>query len=154
MWGVHFLRRFVEILFIHDYRGHFHTLEAIGTNVFHPLFGFWIGWSCNYFAYYWMPNSYILIPGVLIFILGESGNCACHVMLKRMRTNQPAGDTNHAANTGCLFRYTSVPHHWFELVTWLGFAIATFTAASFIFLALNITIVIIYATWKKYLCIK
>ena len=138
MWGAHFLRRFAEILFVDIYRRDLHVFEVIGISVYYPVFGFWIGWSCNYFTNYWTPINYIFITGIFVFIVGECGNCACRVM-----SRQRADDTDTLTPSGCLFRYTSVPHYWFEVVTWIGFALSTFTLASCLFLACTVFIMLV-----------
>ena len=43
LWSVHFLRRTVEVLFVHDYRRRMPLIESIGAPVYYWFFAFWTG---------------------------------------------------------------------------------------------------------------
>ncbi|KAK2159158.1 hypothetical protein LSH36_157g03049 [Paralvinella palmiformis] len=67
MWSAHFLRRCAEILFVDVHRTNLRIWEVIAMNIYYPLFGFWIGWSCNYSTDYWPPTESIFVSGLLMF---------------------------------------------------------------------------------------
>lgn len=149
LWGLHFIRRFSEVLFLHSYSRKQTYLEAIGASIYYGLFGMLIGWACNYRLNYFLPHPILFYPGIVIFAIGEVGNCAHHVQLKLLKPEEdhqhPSENTNahpHILPTGLWFKYVSCPHYFFEIITWIGFFFATFVLPALLFvLATSITLV-------------
>ncbi len=156
MWCVHFVRRFGEVLFLHDYRRGFKWYEALGTNIYYWGFGFWVGYSINYSVpvNYRTPSMGILIAGIFLFVCGEIGNCLSHVALRRLRTKANGEilmelvPSRHVMPTGRPFRYITCPHYLAEMITWLGFAIASCTLASVIFGGVSFLVLLVLAQLK------
>ena len=160
-WGIHFLRRFFEVLYVHNYTHTMSAVEAVGVVVYYSFFGIWMGWSTNIFLDYFPPSKGIFAIGIIIFLVGEVGNCISHIQLKRLRSKNvlTLGDvtprdsrsdhvtspSGHVMPTGCIFSCVSSPHYLFEMITWLGFAIASFTLASFVFLFVSTVCMCVYA---------
>ena len=147
LWGFHFLRRFGEIMFLHDYRRKVWKTEFILLPIYHLIFGFWIGWSCNFHLVRYNPPFYpILASGGVLFVVGEVGNCASHIKLYHLR-NRPYSKmqmeltpSQHILPNGFLFQVICCPHYLFEIITWLGFAMATCTLASYVFALFTLVI--------------
>lgn len=139
LWGLHFLRRFAEVLFLHDYRRRVWKTECILLPLYHLVMSFWIGWSCNYYLGYFTPFYPILISGAVLFIVGEIGNCAGHVRLFKLRRKPYSAvemertPSQHVLPKGFLFQVICCPHYVFEIITWIGFSILSCTLASYVF---------------------
>ncbi len=147
MWCGHFVRRFTEVLFVHVYKRKMPFFEFIGASVYYGIFGLWMGWSLNFYLAYVIPVMAFFIPGVLIFIIGEVGNCYCHYLLRKVRQRPSAlsaiAPSKRVIPHGFLFEYVTSPHYLFEIVSWIGFYLATHTIAAGVFLlASTITLVI------------
>ncbi|KAK2192488.1 hypothetical protein NP493_29g03021 [Ridgeia piscesae] len=143
MWGVHFVRRFAEVLFLQSYHRKVAPFVAIMASLLYVVSGFWIGWSLNFFLGYSAPALWILIPAMLVFAVGEVGNCLSHVHLERDAVNGTRASPIHAVvSMSALFHFISCPHYLFEIVTWLGFAMAAFTLPAFLFLATNVVMLL------------
>ncbi|ELU09649.1 hypothetical protein CAPTEDRAFT_119094 [Capitella teleta] len=155
MWGLHFLRRFTEVLFVHVFKHQVSLLQIIGFGVHFLLFGLWIGCSVNYkmcsnsvFTAYQPPPASLVGMGAILFVLGEIGNSACHISLRKFRTSSRKSYTTsqgHSLPTGFWFKYISGPHYFFEITTWVGFAISTCTLAAVVFLFVSAIILVISA---------
>ena len=149
MWGVHFVRRFAEVLFLQTYRTKVAPFVAILAVMFYSTSGFWIGWSMNVFLDYSAPALCILIPALLVFALGEIGNCLSHIHLERCASNtERSSPVSSSVSMSAVFDVISCPHYLFEIVTWLGFALASFTLPAFLFLAANVVMLMVRARWR------
>lgn len=153
LWGMHFVRRFGEVLLVHTYKRGISLLEVIGSVVYYSLFGFWIAWSINYNIDYLTPPSYIFLPGICLYVVGATGNFICHLQLRAMRKGKrrKVSDmvedpvSKHVIPYGGCFNLVSCPHYLFEIVTWLGFALATFTLAAWMFFLVGLMTLVVYA---------
>ncbi len=149
MWGVHYARRFAEVLFLHDYRRRMGCFDTCGVQVYYWGFGIWVGLSMNFHLGYLGPHPMFLYPGLILFTIGEIGNCAAHVSLKRLRqkprTKQQMSSSKRVMPTGAMFKYVSCPNYTFEIISWIGFAFVSFTLASFVFLLASIITLTIYS---------
>ena len=154
MWGIHYARRFGEVLLLHDYRRKMSVLEGIGSNVYYWVFGLWIGWSLNFLKdvqseFYQPPPMLLVVLGSLLFIIGEIGNCASHIQLRLLRkqnsNTSQATRSQHVIPKGLLFRFVSCPHYLFECITWIGYSVAIMTLSGFVFTLCSIITVFIYA---------
>lgn len=152
-WGVHYVRRLTEVLFVHDYRRKMPYIETVGGSIYYWVFAFWIGWSTNPELGYRAPHVASFVIGCILFVLGEIGNCVCHVMLKNLRQhseqNRRVNSTSsHILPRGFLFELVACPHYFCEIVTWLGFGLMTFTLSSWLFFAASLTTLVIYSRQK------
>jgi len=122
MLFVHFLKRVLEVLFLHVYSG---TVSAgvssmIGT--YYALGTYLIGSV----AETTIPSSQYqrLVFGSTMFIVGIIGNLYHHYLLASLRKNRSGATTKrYIAPHGGLFDYVAAPHYLFELMGWLGIAI-------------------------------
>ena len=133
MWVAHFARRFIEVILLYSSRKEVKYPVAILSVVVRSFFCFCIGWSLNYNLDYESPSLGFMIVGLLVFVTGEVGNCLCHIHIIRTTANR-------VVTLGGIFNYISRPHYLFEIMSWLGFALATFTLPTLMFLFLNTSI--------------
>ena len=136
MWVAHFARRFIEVILLYSSRKEVKYPVAILSVVVRSFFCFCIGWSLNYSLDYESPSLGFMIVGLLVFVTGEVGNCLCHIHIIRTTANR-------VVTLGGIFNYISRPHYLFEIMSWLGFALTTFTLPTLMFLFLNTSILLV-----------
>ena len=145
MWCFHFTRRLVEILCIYMARKPVLYGKVIMSLSIRIIFGFCVGWSINYHTHYEPVTGGLIVVGVLIFVVGEVGNCLSHVHLMRSAERKTIA-------LGGIFNYVSRPHYLFEILSWLGFALTSFTLPTLLFFLMNTTVLLIrgYRRHAKY----
>ena len=141
LWALHYSRRFLESLFMFRYsrkgvsgkanKEAFGWGSFLGALIFYSGFGCLLGWNSSKFEIEALISSKQQSLGLLIFVVGEVGNCAHHLILSQNpnRSQRPAR---------ALFRYFLRPHYAFEALSWLGFALACPSLFSWAFLAASI----------------
>lgn len=153
LWSVHFLRRTVEVLFVHDYRRRMPLIESIGAPVYYWFFAFWTGVALRHDNGYKQTFLPLIVVGSIIFFLGEFGNSYCHFKLKAFRKERRqqsfSEKSQHVIPHGFLFEFVSCPHYLCEIVSWIGFFIATWTLPSALFLLATILTLVTYS-YKKH----
>lgn len=118
----HFLKRTLEVLYLHKYSGS--TVEAAAK-----MIGFAYAFQgamicCTSNA---NPSESNLYAGTFLFAIGIIGNFYHHYLLASLRSNQSpkGGEKKYTAPKGGLFEYVAAPHYLFELIGWLGIAVAS-----------------------------
>ena len=154
LWTLHFVRRTVEVLFVHRYKRRMPIIESAGAPIYYWFFAVWIAWSMRPQSGYKQSFLVLIILGTIIFLIGEIGNGICHIQLRKFRDEKrPSFVSNnmcrHVVPHGLLFNYVSCPHYFFEILTWTGFFVATWTLAAIVFLLATIITLFIYA-YKKH----
>jgi very-long-chain enoyl-CoA reductase len=137
MWVLHFLRRTLESAWLHRYsKPRVPLSDVIIEYAYYWGFAAWAAavlFSKDYAA----PDSLFVLLGGAVFLLGEAGNAKAHRMLQALR---PAGSSARQIPRGFLFNQVSCPHYFFEILSWLGFAVATQSLPSLVFLLLGAAI--------------
>jgi steroid 5-alpha reductase family enzyme len=83
-----------------------------------------------------MPEAIEMWLGLEFWIIGEYGNYYHHKLLGSLRKNSTDKNANEKKENsqsgsrwqipqGALFSLVSCPHYFFEVVSWLGFVIAS-----------------------------
>lgn len=77
------------------------------------------------------PSIDLKYPGILLFIVGISGNFYHHLLLSRLR--KKGGDEGYKIPRGGLFHLIICPHYFFEIIAFVGvsFISQTLYAVSF-----------------------
>lgn len=152
LWELHFLRRTIEVLFVHDYKRKMSFTESLGAPLYYWFFAFWNGVairSDNGYNPTYLPMASV---GGVLFIVGEFGNCYCHYLLRSFRKAKRRSflskESKHVIPSGFLFELVSCPHYFFEIVTWVGFLLTTWTLAAVVFLSASAITLFIYAHKK------
>ena len=152
LWNFHFVRRVVEVLFVHIYNRKMPLMECIGAPLYYWFFALFIAWSINGNTFQTLSLIATVI-GAVIFLIGEFGNAWCHLQLRLFRTKQQEAhlispETGHIMPHGVFFNHVSCPHYLFETLTWTGFFFVVWTLpAGLLLLATAITLAI-YADKK------
>lgn len=152
LWNLHFVRRTVEVLFVHVYNRRMPGVECIGAPLYYWFLALFVGWSVNGDSFV-LPSLPLAIFGAVIFLLGELGNARCHLQLRHFRTKEQdvsltSPDTGHILPHGIFFNLVSCPHYTFEIVTWAGFFIVAWTLPSALLLSFTIITLAIYSDKK------
>ena len=133
MWIFHYCRRAFEVCFVH-----------IFSNATIPIFSILDNSSFKNCLYYWTfaglqsyfglrshsYNEQLNLFGIIIYILGEIGNCYSHIKLRLLR---PKGSLLHYKPTGFLFDFITCPNYTCEILSWIGFAMCSQTIISILF---------------------
>merc|ERR1712115_12039 len=73
--------------------------------------------------------------GLSLFAVGLVGNFYHHLLLSKLRVSASGEESitkNYLAPRGGLFAYVATPHYLFELVGWLGIAVASQQLTSYL----------------------
>lgn len=144
LWVSHFLRRALESAWLHRYsRPRFPLADALVEYAYYWGFGAWIAWSLARATPAVTLGTWL---GVVLFLVGELGNHRCHRMLAALR---PTGGDDRPIPHGFLFERVSCPHYFFEITTWVGFALVVRSPAASVFLALGAGILSTWA-WQRH----
>jgi very-long-chain enoyl-CoA reductase len=137
MLTIHFLKRTLETLFLHKYSGS----TDLGTAIFIGIYYTLVSIIVSYFSVQVPVSLYdknILTTGITLFIIGQIGNFYHHYILASLRKdklNPTEGKDqikNYKIPVGGLFDYVTMPHYFFELISWLGIALTSQQANSFL----------------------
>lgn len=147
---VHFLKRDIEVLFIHKFSGNSsldHSI-IIATSYF-------VITACTVYGQYLSrglpePSIDLTFAGVVVFLIGITGNFYHHYILANLRKE---GEKQYKIPRGGLFGLVICPHYAFELLGFLGICLISQTIYPFLFL-LGMSGYLVgrsYATKKWYL---
>jgi len=96
------------------------------------------------------PPIDLLYPGIVLFLVGVTGNFYHHYLLSKLRGK---GEKEYKIPKGGLFDFVICPHYLFEIIGFYGFSFISQTLYSFSF-AVGTTLYLLgrsYATRRWYL---
>lgn len=145
-WGAHFARRFGEVLFLKQFTRTQTLPKFIAKIIIHSLLGFWNGWSVNFHLGYLIYNPILFWVGVIIFFTGQVMSLWTRIKLDRIRKKSSHNDVMryYTIPKGWMFEYISCPHYLFEVISFIGFALASLTFAAILFAVVTL----IVALWR------
>jgi very-long-chain enoyl-CoA reductase len=117
--NIHFIKRLLEVLFLHKYSGKVSKQISSGIGIYYMLISILI--CCVATS---SPGTNSMIAGSALFTTGLFGNLYHHLKLAQLRKDSSPG-AKYVAPKGGLFKYVAAPHYFFELICWLGIAIAS-----------------------------
>jgi hypothetical protein len=140
MLFLHFLKRCLEVLFLHRFSGETRLFDAIIIAIGYVtitagslIFGGSVSVKMDSSALYNalsirlapnVPFQTLCIIGFAIFLVGELGNLYHHWILANLRTN-PGSEKRYFVPQGGLFFAVTCPHYFFEVIAFMGVASAT-----------------------------
>jgi very-long-chain enoyl-CoA reductase len=134
LWSFHFARRAAESAWVHRYgKARVPTGDVVTEYLYYWGFAAWNAFSLTS-ASYREPALWLVVVGVALFVIVESGNARAHRMLRDLR---PLGTKTRVIPRGFLFEQVSCPHYLFEILSWVGFALVTETWAARAFLVVG-----------------
>uniref|UniRef100_A0A0E0LHF4 3-oxo-5-alpha-steroid 4-dehydrogenase C-terminal domain-containing protein n=1 Tax=Oryza punctata TaxID=4537 RepID=A0A0E0LHF4_ORYPU len=133
---VHFLKRVLEVLLIHQYSGSMPLNTAITISSSYLVTTTTMIYAQHLAAGHPDPPVDLLYPGVVVFAVGIAGNFYHHYLLSQLRTTTKkkkqhggdGGEKEYRIPTGGLFGLATCPHYLFEIVGFFGFAMIAQTA--------------------------
>jgi len=112
---IHFLKRLLEVFFLHKYSGTVSQGLSTGIGIYYAIMSAIIMFVADP-----TPKDLNANIGTALFFTGIIGNFYHHYILANLRT----GDNKYVAPRGGLFNFVATPHYLFELIGWLGIAVA------------------------------
>ncbi|KAL5197080.1 hypothetical protein ABZP36_000592 [Zizania latifolia] len=132
--SVHFLKRVLEVMFIHQYSGSMAVDTAFTISTSYVLMATGMIYAQHLTSGLPDPPLDLLYPGVLVFAVGVAGNFYHHRLLSQLRTTKQGGagggEKAYKIPTGGLFGLVTCPHYLFEIVGFFGFAMIAQTVHS------------------------
>ncbi|XP_057309562.1 very-long-chain enoyl-CoA reductase-like isoform X1 [Hydractinia symbiolongicarpus] len=152
-WCFHFLRRGIEVFFVHIYKRKMSWIETLGGVIYYWCLALFNSWAIELYAYNptYLP---LIVIGITLYIIGEIGNCFHHYKLRCFRTKNYEDSrmisikTGRVVPHGGLFEYILCPHYFCEILTWLGFFMVAWTLWSLLFLLCTIVTLVVYSNRK------
>lgn len=146
LFTFHFCRRALETIFVHRYKRTNSLFEIIGAHIYYWFFAFWAGWSVRADMRYHPTHNQLFVAGIILFWIGEAGNCAAHLRLRDIRKEKSSlksAPSGRVIPGGKMFALVSCPHYSAEILSWLGFAMASMVMASVGLLAATVLVLVI-----------
>ena len=142
LWILHFLKRTAESAWLHrSGKTGVKWRDAILVYGYYWGFGFWIASAvCSNFLS--PPGTSCIAVGVAVFVVSEIGNFRSHLILRRLRSGKTM---ERRIPHGFLFEYVSCPHYFFEIMSWVGFTLATGFFSAAVFTVVGAVILTIWA---------
>lgn len=128
--AIHFLKRDLEVLFIHKFSGNAALDHSIVISTSYVLIT-----AGTIYAQYLSrglpePSVDLKYVGVVVFFIGIGGNFYHHYLLSDLRKE---GEKQYKIPRGGLFSLVICPHYLFELLGFLGISLISQTIYAFFF---------------------
>jgi len=120
--AVHFLKRVLEVLFVHRYSGSMPLDTAVTIGTSYLLSTVTMIYAQHLSHGLPDPPVDLLYPGVVVFAVGIAGNFYHHYLLSRLRADGGGGEKGYKIPRGGLFELVTCPHYLFEITGFFGFA--------------------------------
>ncbi|KAF3785498.1 Steroid 5-alpha-reductase [Nymphaea thermarum] len=124
---LHFLKRILEVLFVHKYSGGMALNSASIISFGYATSTFWMVYCQSFAQGLSDPKIDLKFLGVLLFLLGVAGNFYHHDLLARLRKE----GGGYKIPTGGLFPLVVCPHYLFEILGFVGIAFISQTIYGF-----------------------
>ncbi|KAG7359751.1 3-oxo-5-alpha-steroid 4-dehydrogenase-domain containing protein [Nitzschia inconspicua] len=115
----HFVKRDLEVLFLHKYSG---STELDAARMIAFVYALTALMICFVSTPTTELASREVFSGVSLFVVGSLGNLYNHYLLAKLRSDSIK---KYVAPRGGLFQFVAAPHYLFELLAWLGIAVAS-----------------------------
>ena len=113
-----------QSLFLHRYRGSMPLNSLASISAGYLFITVFIIYAQGTVA----PSLDLKPAGIILFIVGISGNLYHHYLLSKLKQGRERG---YKIPTGGLFGFVTCPHYLFEILTFAGIACASQTVYSF-----------------------
>jgi very-long-chain enoyl-CoA reductase len=135
MFTLHFAKREYETLFVHRFGNDTMPITNIFKNSgYYWMFAFWIAFITLHPLYTMPSNVNRRYFGVGLFVVSELLNLKAHIDLRNLR---PAGTRVRRVPRGISFNLVSCPNYLFEILSWVGFTLASQSVAAAAFTAVG-----------------
>ncbi|XAR53560.1 3-oxo-5-alpha-steroid 4-dehydrogenase (NADP(+)) [Bertholletia excelsa] len=145
---IHFFKRVLEVLFVHKFSGGMALDSAIIISL-----AYFSSSACMLYIQHlteWLaePSVDLKYPGVLIFLVGISGNFYHHYLLSKLR--EKGSDKSYKIPKGGLFSLVICPHYLFEILGFIGI----FFVSQTLFMFSCVFGIALYLTARSYMTRK
>ncbi|KAK4359874.1 hypothetical protein RND71_022103 [Anisodus tanguticus] len=147
---IHFLKRVLEVLFVHKYSGGMVLGSVLLISSIYFSLAVVIIFIQHLTLGYTEPEVDLKYIGLLIFLVGISGNFYHHYLLSKLRDSKEKG---YKIPQGGLFSVVICPHYLFEILGFVGISFISQTSFS-LSCAVGVTLYLSgrsYVTRKWYL---
>ncbi|XP_010246598.1 PREDICTED: 3-oxo-5-alpha-steroid 4-dehydrogenase 1 [Nelumbo nucifera] len=127
---VHFLKRVLEVLFVHKYSGSIDLDSAILITFSYSISTVSIIYAQHLTRGMPEPQLDLTYAGVVLFLVGICGNFYHHHLLSKLRES---GDRGYKIPKGGLFNLVICPHYFFEILIFMGISFTSQTVYAFSF---------------------
>uniref|UniRef100_A0A0D6QRC3 3-oxo-5-alpha-steroid 4-dehydrogenase C-terminal domain-containing protein n=1 Tax=Araucaria cunninghamii TaxID=56994 RepID=A0A0D6QRC3_ARACU len=117
--ALHFLKRLIEVLFVHRYSGGIAIDTTIITTSLYALYSANVLYAMQISEGLRPPSIDLMPLGIFLFIVGMSGNLYHHHLLSTLRKE---GEKGYQIPHGGLFDLVVCPHYFFEVIDFVGMA--------------------------------
>lgn len=148
--AIHFFKRLFEVIFIHKYSSSMPVDVAIVISLSYFLYTVSMIYAQYLTGTFPEPPMDLKYAGVVMFLVGISGNFYHHYLLSKLRKE---GEKEYKIPRGGLFDLVVCPHYLFEILGFTGVACISQTVYAFSF-TMGSALVLMgrsYATKKWYL---
>ncbi|KAB8300446.1 hypothetical protein EYC80_000618 [Monilinia laxa] len=150
---LHYLKRELEIAFVHK----FSATTMPFFNLFKNSFHYWVFGGLNLAYWIYSPTATIADPpstigilltcfGVALYLYGEISNLLVHIKLSNLRST---GGTERGIPHGYGFNWVTCPNYFFETLAWIGVSFVTKSWATVIFTVFSFVQMRIWAIGKE-----
>lgn len=150
LWTLHYAKRIYETIFVHSFS---HATMPIGNLAknctYYWGFAFLIAYVVSH-PLYTSPHIILVVIGTIIFCVSEYFNFSTHYYLSTLRDPaSKAAGIDHPIPTKWMFHYAICPNYSFEILSWVGFNLATSTAIGILFNLAGAAQMLSWAKGKK-----
>ncbi|GLJ24750.1 hypothetical protein SUGI_0473120 [Cryptomeria japonica] len=140
---IHFLKRELEVLFLHRYSGDMPLQTALLISFSYFFQTVNLLYAQQLSEGMRPPGRDLMWVGVVLFCIGIGGNLYHHYLLSKLRKD---GKTGYVVPSGGLFDLVVCPHYLFEIVDWIGLAFISQTLYSWA----SVVWTVIYLAGRSY----
>ncbi|GLJ18423.1 hypothetical protein SUGI_0326470 [Cryptomeria japonica] len=126
--ALHFLKRVFEVLFIHQYSGGITMSTTVIVSFLYSFSSANLLYAMQISEGLTSPSVDLMPLGLVLFVVGISGNLYHHYLLSGLRKK---GEKGYVLPKGGLFEFVVCPHYLFEIIGFLGIAFISQTAFGF-----------------------
>lgn len=117
---LHFLKRIIEVLFVHRYSGKMALNITIMISLSYCISTMTIIYNQHLLGSVPNPQIDLKFIGVVVFLMGIVGNLYHHYILSKLRGKS---DTGYKIPNGGLFGRVICPHYLFEILVFVGISV-------------------------------
>ena len=121
--GLHFAKRILEALTLHDFSGSKGMMVDTAMQI-SSYYAFITYMIAKYAVDQSMASESVQWAGIACFAIGELGNLYHHALLRQLKAHRTNKSRRYLPPKGGLFEFVAAPHYLFEIVAWIGIALA------------------------------
>ncbi|KAJ7974828.1 3-oxo-5-alpha-steroid 4-dehydrogenase family protein [Quillaja saponaria] len=127
---LHFFKRNFEVLFVHKYSGNMILDSAITISLSYFVSTVTMIYAQHLTQGFPEPPIDLKYPGIVLFLIGISGNFYHHYLLSKLRGK---GEKEYKIPKGGLFGLVICPHYLLEIIQFIGVSLVSQTLYAFSF---------------------